>query len=324
MTLPDDVHVEVEDRISEFMETFGNEGFFEDGMIESLEKMHQLSEIFFGTETATIGFNTMIGHALPGGVISKHGWREHLDDNFGLIFSETRLGQLLHDLTAYCDFGVVLTQSRDDEQRRQVLAGQIRTAEQLLAILPAETWQLDDERLLKVIHKSLARWKLDNGQPLSAEELSVLSGRALQTIKNKLAGQSKEINGTQLKIEAAEAAAWLSVQKDYYPSIWKEQDDTRAIVEIDKGMGDVAFVPVAKDGSIFHPGLKRDGKYLVDSDGAEREFESFDEALAALQRMHFPEWRRPTPEGRWTRVRGVDWRRVPLDELNRQARADQT
>lgn len=322
MTHTEEIADEVHRRTLEFQELFGNEGFFEDGMIKSLENMYQLCEIFFGREAATIAFNVMVVQILPG-EIHKHGWREHLGECFGLIFSDTQLGQVLHDLTAYCDFGVVLTPASDEEKRRLVLAGQIRVVNQLREFLPVETWQLDGERLLHVINKSLARWKLDNGEPLSAEELAVLSGRALQTIKNKLAGPHRELTGSQMRIEADVSMDWLSRLKDYHPSIWKEQQGTPAFVETDSGLGEVALVPVAKDGSIFHAGLRRDGKYLVDSDGTEREIESFDEALAALQRMHFPEWRRPTPEGRWTRVRCVDWRRVPLDELNRRAREHQ-
>jgi hypothetical protein len=316
MVTKEELAEEAERRISEFIDTFGDNGFFEDGMIKALETMFQLSEIFFGTECAKRGFDAMVSCALPDGWSPDKSWREQLDDVFGLIYSDTHLGELLHDLTAYCDFGVVLTLARDEEKRQAVLASRIEQIEQLIALLPVEAWGLDGERLLVVIRKSLARWKLDNGEALSAEELAVLSGRAFQTIKNKLSGDPSEIQGTQAHIEAAEANAWLSRQKDFYPSIWKNQDDTPAIAEREKGMGEVAFVPVAKDGSLFHPGVKRDGKYLVDSDGAEQEFESFDEALAILQRAHFPEWRRPTPEGRWTRVRGVDWRRVPLDRLN--------
>lgn len=306
---------EAEERIVEFVETFGNAGFFEDGMIRSLEVMFQLCEIYFGNHCARRGFDTMVSCALPDGYDAKTSWRDHLDEVFGLIYSDTQLGQVLHDLTAYCDFGVVMARARDQDKRRDVLASRIEIAEQLLALLPIEAWGLDGERLLVVLRKSQARWKLDNGEALTAEELAILAGRAPQTIKNKLAGEYKEINGKQHHIEAEEANAWLSRQKDYYPSIWREQDDTARLVETDKGMGDVVFVPVAKDGSTYHPGLQRDGKYQIDADGAEREFDTFEEALAALQKMHFPQWRRPTPEGRWTRVRGVDWRRVSMDQL---------
>ena len=180
---------------------------------------------------------------------------------------------------------------------------------------------LDGDRLLVVLRKSLARWKLDNGDPVTADELAILSGRAPQAIKNKLAGQYKEITGSQDHIAAEEASAWLSRQKDYYPSIWREQDNTARLVETDMGLGEVLFIPVAKDGSLYHPGLVRDGKYQIDADGKEREFDTFEEALAALQKMHFPQWRRPTPEGRWTRVRGVDWRRIAVDQLETKSSA---
>ncbi|OSQ52720.1 hypothetical protein MGEO_03535 [Marivita geojedonensis] len=72
---------------------------------------------------------------------------------------------------------------------------------------------------------------------------------------------------------------------------------------------------MAPDKSVFHPGLKKDGAYVVGETGSEREFTDFDEALRALQAMLVPTWRRPTEKGRWTQVRGIDWRRVDREEL---------
>lgn len=314
MKSKDEILDAVHERTNEFRETFGGEQFFENGMIRSLEAMYRLSEIYFGQECASQGFDLMVSRAFQRKDASTS-WRDVLDEDFGGIYSETELGNLVHDMTAYANYGIILGNARDDEQRRQVLAAQIEITKDLLNLLPSEFWGLDDEWLVIVLRKAQARWKLDNSEPLSAKELAALSGRALQTIKNKLSGETKEIHGSQVRIEAGEAAAWLSVQKDYNESIWKEQDDTESIIVSDKGMGAVVFVPVAKDGSFFHPGLCRDGKYMIDGEGSEREFEDFESALAALQKMHFPQWRRSTPEGRWTRVRGVDWRRMPMESL---------
>lgn len=314
MKTNDDTAELVHQRIVDFQHSFGNQDFFEEGVIRSLDAMFELCASYLGEEFASRGFDTMVSCAFQRND-SDLGWREILDEDYCGIYSETKIGNLLHDLTAYADFGIVLATARDDEQRYQLLANQIQRAERLLALLPSQVWGLDDEHLVAVLRKSLARWKVDNGVSVSALELAVLSGRAPQTIKNKLAGNPAEINGSQMRIEAVEAAAWLSAQSDFNNSIWRNQSDAVSVAESDEGLGEVVFVPVAKDGSTFHAGLSKDGKYLIDGEGAEREFNDFDEALSALQKMQFPQWRRPTPEGRWTRVRGVEWRRVTQDEL---------
>ena len=42
--------------------------------------------------------------------------------------------------------------------------------------------------------------------------------------------------------------------------------------------------------------------------------EGFEAALERLQRMILPVWRRPTTLDHWTRVQGVRWERMTLDE----------
>jgi hypothetical protein len=72
---------------------------------------------------------------------------------------------------------------------------------------------------------------------------------------------------------------------------------------------------LSQDRTLFHPGLEKDGFYIVGESGSERKFTEFEEALRALQAMLIPTWRRPTEKGRWTQVRGIDWRRMDKKEL---------
>lgn len=313
-----DIDQLVHERWLEFTRTFGNEGFFEEGVIGSMMSISKICEIFFGDVHASAGLNRMVRGAFPHRS-EEENWEDILEDEFSMIFSETAIGHLLHDLTAYADFGIVLATARDSRQREEFLSKQIGAAKTLLRVLPVKQWGLDGEHLVKLLRKAIARWKVDTGQHVDAKELALLSGRALQTIKNKLAGKPAEIIGNQNRIEAREAAAWLAAQKDFNTSIWRDQDDTADLVETDRGLGEVLFLPVAKDGSVFHPGVRREGKYLVDEEGREREIEAFEEALASLQSMVFPQWRRPTAEGVWTRVRAVEWRRYSADEVTRLA-----
>lgn len=306
----------VHERWLHFTQSFGNNGFFEEGVVRSMHAIGHILTSFFGEEIAKAGLDDMVYKVL-GHQDSSTNWDDLLEDGFTQIYSETRIGQLLHDLTAYADYGIVLATARDAQQREKLLRAQVEQAVNLLELLPLDLWKLEGEHLARLIRKSAARWKLDNGEPVNAKELALVSGRALQTIKNKLAGKPAEIIGNQNRIDAHEALAWLGAQADFYTSIWRDQDDTDTLVEQDRGLGQVLFLPVAKDGSVFHPGVQRDGKYLIDEDGKERATSDFKEALAILQSMYFPQWRRPTQEGVWTRVRAAEWRRYDEDQLDR-------
>ncbi|ORE97758.1 hypothetical protein [Aurantimonas sp. 22II-16-19i] len=66
-------------------------------------------------------------------------------------------------------------------------------------------------------------------------------------------------------------------------------------------------VPRAKDGSVFHTGLRRAGAFQIGPKGEEVRVDSFDRALDLLARMRKPYWRRPNAEGNWGIVAGNDW-----------------
>lgn len=75
------------------------------------------------------------------------------------------------------------------------------------------------------------------------------------------------------------------------------------------------MVPIAADGTCFHPGLARRGAFTIGPKGAERRITSFDDALRALRNMAAPRWRRPNGAGNWGIVSGIDWR--PLTQQSR-------
>jgi hypothetical protein len=75
------------------------------------------------------------------------------------------------------------------------------------------------------------------------------------------------------------------------------------------------FVPVARDGGMFHPGLRRNGTYSVGPKGAETHIADFDAALDALQRMPAAYWHRPNEAGAWGVVRAVEWLRLDMSDL---------
>jgi hypothetical protein len=72
-------------------------------------------------------------------------------------------------------------------------------------------------------------------------------------------------------------------------------------------------VPFAKDGSFFHPQLrkKRTGTYTVGGKDNELTFDSFDDALAYLGTMSVAKWRRQNDAGNWGIVSAVRWGDLP-------------
>jgi hypothetical protein len=83
------------------------------------------------------------------------------------------------------------------------------------------------------------------------------------------------------------------------------------------------FVPEARDGSVFHPGLERRNGFTIGEKGREFQTPTFEDALSELQEMPVPAWRRPAPgRGGWGIVRGVSWARVSRDELESRARSE--
>jgi len=305
---------EVDARHADFAENFGNDGFFEDALITCLGQIDRICTVYFGEEASAAGLDAMVGHYFPK-LVAEGGWRHALDEEFSGIYSALPIGGLFHDLDAYANYGIVLAPARDEAIREKLLAAMVTKAEGFLAAIPLDAWGIRHERAVALVQKASARFKLDTGQPVNAEELSAISGLAPQSIKNRLAGTTREIVGNQNKIEAREALAWLSSRKDFRPSLWRQQDDGETINHLEASMAEAVFIPVAADGSAFTTGSSKNGYFYVGAEGYERRFETYDEALLALQAMVTPVWRRPTAGGTWTRVRATGWRRIPRSEL---------
>lgn len=72
-------------------------------------------------------------------------------------------------------------------------------------------------------------------------------------------------------------------------------------------------MPFAKDGSHFHPLLKkpRSNEFTVGEKGYERTFTNFHDALAHLRAMPTAKWRRPNHAGNWGIVAAAYWGPLP-------------
>jgi hypothetical protein len=127
-----------------------------------------------------------------------------------------------------------------------------------------------------------------------------------------MAGSNRHFPNEDGRIPAHEALAWLATRAEFWNSIWREQRLPGYTVKNRPALKRPVFVPVARDDTIFHPGLRRGAGYMIGEKGAEIQVAEFETALAQLQAMPTPYWRRPNLQGNWGIVRGVRW--VRLDE----------
>ena len=67
---------------------------------------------------------------------------------------------------------------------------------------------------------------------------------------------------------------------------------------------------------MFLPNLP---EYVVGRGRQQRTIGNYDEALAALQRLAEPIWKKPKPGGGWTAFRVTEWPRIGRAELDRRA-----
>jgi hypothetical protein len=306
----------IAERRAEFHDLFGGEEFLENSVIEATQQLWQVVGILYGEKAADGAFDHLVGACFPHAV-REHGWRQALEEEANGIYSDTPAGTLLHDLTAYADYGIFVGLSRTVEERELIIGKQVEDGLALLLLIASTLEDAKTSPVWRIVTKAHARWKIDLGLPVDRDDLVLLSGLAEQSVRNRLSGKDREIHGTSDHVEADEALKWLKNQKKFVSSLWRYQDDTDIIEDLETHVSEPLFVPVAPDKSFFHPGLKKDGAYIVGDSGSEREFEDFDEALRALQEMLIPTWRRPTEKGRWTQVRGIDWQRMDRAQLMR-------
>jgi hypothetical protein len=260
----------------------------------------------------------------------------------------------LHDLNAFANFGIMTIWSMIDGKDIELpgamaLRARIETAREFPGWVESICVKIDKlERLaprnsdgstslnetLVTRNLARARVKFDQGQPLTIHELALLSGVTVKRIQNAVYAKTDEApvvdrNGL-ISPEACET--WLTA-RDYKPSIWKQVVALYPLTpgwgeavpyeetEPDRIIDDFVFVPVANDGSMFNPSLRRESKeheggYTIGAKGGEHVVSTFDDALGQLRTMEAPRWRRPNSEsGKWGIVTGQTWKRVRRAEL---------
>jgi hypothetical protein len=248
-------------------------------------------------------------------------WAETLKDE---AFSDAfcwPIGARLHNLNCFAYYGIALNGGATPDERERLLRTEIEAVSAFIAKVPFEAWGISPGDASLTLQRAQGRLALDTGADVEAPTLALLGGVSERRIRNLMAGKDRAFTPVDGRIAASEALGWLSGRPDQYrPSRWREQNTFDDMIEpVEEPVLEAAlFVPMAADGSVFHPGLARDGVFIVGR-RPETSHKTYDAALESLQKAARPSWRRPTKRGSWTIVDGVRWTRLEREELERLA-----
>lgn len=272
-----------------------------------------LAEIV-GPENAGPAMRIALG-PLADGDAPDLGWHELLEENESNAFSEWPMGQLLHDLSAFAQYGIDLAVEADEDEAaiEKRIVRRVAAAEGFLSRCPLDAWLGPDRarQLERTVAMARCRLALDLGQPVDPADLAELGSLSQSRMRSLVSGKTPELKREDGKIPAGIALPWLEKREEFLPSIWRSQRPERgkaADDDMKQPLIEPLFVPRAGDGSIFHPGLRTKSGFRIGPKGDERTVGSFREALAVLQAMPVPFWRRPSAtSGTPGIVRGEDW-----------------
>jgi hypothetical protein len=249
-------------------------------------------------------------------------WRSLWDEVDINSAAEVRGGQFLTGLHGFAfyglrpDFRFFGIDAGDVLKAMEAYVGQGRS---LVDAIPSGWPEAAQTRA--TVFAAEARLRLDTGRNVTPEQLAALGRIALKSLRNLLApkgGGGDLSTNSAGEIAAQEALRWLGGRSDFLPSLWQVEGGNwgRESPAEQPELGEVVFVPVAKDGTFFDPvTCGRHGRYTIGPKGAEEAVDNYREALARLSRMPTPHWRRPNKLGNWGIVAGVGWQRKVLDEL---------
>ncbi|GGD19474.1 hypothetical protein [Sinisalibacter lacisalsi] len=246
---------------------------------------------------------------------AEDGWRDLLEENESMAFSEWPMGHLLHDLSAFAQYGIDIAAEPGEDATviEARLAEKVETAENFLKRCPMDEWLGSDraEQLEKTVAMARCRLSLDRSKPVDPLDLAELGNISKSRMRGLISGKTPHLKRENGLVPPEVALTWLEKRKGdgYLASIWREPQTPAGETEMETPTSRI--VPRAKDGSIFHPGLKTENGFRIGPKGNELTVETFDEALAELRDMEVAFWRRPSAtSGKPGIVREEDWVRI--------------
>jgi hypothetical protein len=253
--------------------------------------------------------------------IENVGWRLLWTEDINLgNLAELDAAQRLTDLNAFAFWGLPTIYRGSTAERKAEISRTITETRALRNAAPPGWANLTE--IETAVDAAEARFNLDHDSAITPEQLAALAKISLKSVKNLLApssgsGVSLDADG---KIPAPAALAWLNGRDGFLSSIWHEELSADAMEETlpePEDLGEVVFVPQARDGSWFDPHTcRRASGYTIGAKGDERAVSDYREALGKLARMPVPYWRRPNSAGNWGIVAGMPtWLRKPASDL---------
>ena len=279
-------------------------------IVQLIEDRFDFLESLFGAEKAAPVLFELLAEANTAEGYYAKTWREVLENASPVSWSVWEICNNINELGLYGRFGVTLSDIPDDSREGHIG----RLIEAGVAFLERADIQRiagKDNQLSKIVALAQSRWNLDHTTgDVDPASLAILGGLSEGRIRNMMSGEGRAFENTGGRISATSALAWLQDRPAFFNSIWQQPDDALVGAFGSDVMDDVVFVPVAADGSLFHPGLIRGDKFTIGAKGGEVQYVTFEEALRALQSMVTPRWRRPNEAGNWGIVSGRDWKRI--------------
>lgn len=308
---------------TERMEIFGdNFGEIDPGysIVELMRGIARYLSLIVDKENVSAGMTEMIRPLIDGPIEpqAEKDFEELFDSVFNAQTNTWPLGEKLSDLAAYAYYGVAFPPLwlAEENSTEEWLATLVREANEVAHHGPLDKWLHDPwrEKLVELVTLARNRWALDNNQSIEPGALAKFGGVTEARIRNMMAGANSRFTNKEGLVPAPEALAWLADRESFFDSIWREQPKRRREATKESVMKP-AFLPVARDGSVFHPGLARKQGFQIGPKGEERYIDNFQAALSELQRMEIPYWRRPNEKGKPGIVRGIKWQRYDLNAL---------
>ncbi len=278
-------------------------------LIQALEHVEGL----VGEKIAAAPLRELVQPVADQGYPTAKTWRDVVDDIFA-AGSVWLISERLQDALLYGMYGVT-PENIPLEGRAEWIAGLVEEVMAFATRTDVRAMDADGNAIVRIANLASSRYALDTGRgEVDVHSMSVFASISEGRVRNLLSGSDGAFErGPEGGIIAMSALSWLQKRKGFLNSIWAEDeevtpDDGESAGPVDPDR--MIFVPVARDGSIFNPGLVRSGVFQVGAKGEEQNFSTFAEALSALNTMPVPRWRRPNDKGHWGIVSGVAWQRV--------------
>ena len=275
---------------------------------EALEHIEGL----MGAELSAAPLRQLIQPVADIGYPAAETWRDAMED-VSAFFDVLPISSRFYEAVLYGLYGVT--------PEKVAVEDRASWLEELVAEITSFADRSDVQKLgdgenalLRIASLAASRYAIDIGRgEVDMHSMAILGGITEGRVRNLLSGASSALErGPNGGIVAMSAAAWLQKKKGFLASIWREKE--QSLDATDEGPAippeEMIFVPVARDGSIFTPDLVRNGTYRIGAKGEEEDISEFSEALARLNAMAVPRWRRPNENGLWGIVSGVTWQRI--------------